>query len=97
MALPDETMVCSGHEYTAGNARFALTVEPDNAALPRAAGPSAPAPSGRPTVPSALAGELATNPFLRASGPAVKAALGMAGAQRRRGFRPSPGRRKDNF
>jgi hydroxyacylglutathione hydrolase len=80
-ALPDDTIVCSGHEYTAANARFALTIEPDNAALAARAAQAERARSiGTPTVPSALALEKATNPFLRAGDPAVKAALGMSGA-----------------
>jgi hydroxyacylglutathione hydrolase len=55
-ALPPETVVCSGHEYTAGNARFALTVEPGNAALrARAEEVFARRERGEPTVPSRLA------------------------------------------
>jgi len=80
-ALPDDTMVCSGHEYTSANARFALTIEPDSTALAeRAAQTERARAIGTPTVPSALALEKATNPFLRAGDPAVKAALGMSGA-----------------
>ena len=80
-ALPPATTVCSGHEYTLGNARFALTIEPGNAALQaRASAVQAARAEGRPTVPSRLSDELATNPFLRAHLPAVKAALGMEGA-----------------
>ncbi len=81
MALPPGTVICSGHEYTAANARFALTIEPGNAALQaRAAAVTEARAQGRPTVPSTLAEELATNPFLRAGRPEVKAALGMEGA-----------------
>ncbi|MBN2907759.1 MAG: hydroxyacylglutathione hydrolase [Rhodobacteraceae bacterium] len=77
-ALPRETWVFSGHEYTAANARFALTIEPDNPALQaRAADVDASRAEGLPTVPSQLADELATNPFLRAGLPEVKSALGM--------------------
>ncbi len=66
-ALPGETLVCCGHEYTESNARFALTVEPDNAALrARAAEAKAQRAAGRPTVPTTMAQELAANPFLRA-------------------------------
>jgi len=80
-ALPDDTMVCSGHEYTSANARFALTIEPDSTALAeRVAQTERARAIGTPTVPSALALEKATNPFLRAGDPAVKAALGMSGA-----------------
>ncbi|UFN48715.1 hydroxyacylglutathione hydrolase [Roseomonas sp. OT10] len=66
-ALPPETLVCCGHEYTISNGRFALTVEPDNAALrARFAQAEAQRARGEPTVPTTLAEELATNPFLRA-------------------------------
>lgn len=66
-ALPGETRVCCGHEYTESNARFAVTVEPDNRALAaRAAEVRRLRAAGEPTVPSTLAAELAENPFLRA-------------------------------
>lgn len=66
-ALPDDTLVCCGHEYTESNARFALTVEPDNAALvARAAEVKALRAAGKPTVPTTMAQERAANPFLRA-------------------------------
>lgn len=77
-ALPDETIVCSGHEYTAANAAFAITVEPENAVLvARKAQIDAARERGEATVPSTLASEKATNPFLRARDAAVKSALGM--------------------
>jgi hydroxyacylglutathione hydrolase len=77
-ALPAETVVYCGHEYTQSNARFALTVDPDNAALRRRAGEiDALRQQGRPTLPTTLAAELATNPFLRAGDPAIRARLGM--------------------
>ena len=80
-ALPPDTLVCSGHEYTASNARFALTIEPGNSALiSRSEAVTKAREKGVPTVPSTLAEELATNPFLRAGLPGVKAALGLAGA-----------------
>lgn len=66
-ALPPETLVCCGHEYTQSNARFALTVEPDNAALQaRAKQVDALRAEGKATVPTTIGEELATNPFLRA-------------------------------
>jgi hydroxyacylglutathione hydrolase len=66
MAMPDDTVLYCAHEYTASNARFALAVEPDNAALQaRVAEVTALRAQGRPTVPSTLAQEKATNPFLR--------------------------------
>lgn len=68
MALPDETLVYCAHEYTASNGRFALTVEPDNADLQaRMADVIAAREAGRPTVPSTIALERATNPFTRAA------------------------------
>lgn len=80
-ALPGETRVCSGHEYTQANARFALSLEPENTDLvARARAVDAARAEGRPTVPATIADERATNPFLRASDPGVKTALEMAGA-----------------
>jgi hydroxyacylglutathione hydrolase len=65
--LPAGTLVCCGHEYTMGNARFALTVEPDNAALrARAEEARRQREANQPTVPSRLGDEMAANPFLRA-------------------------------
>ena len=66
-ALPADTLVCCGHEYTQSNARFALHVDGSNAALQaRAAEVHRLRAAGRPTVPSRLQDELQTNPFLRA-------------------------------
>lgn len=80
-ALPPETLVCSGHEYTESNGRFAITIEPDNPALiSRVAAVKAARADGRPTVPSRLAEELATNPFLRAGEAGVRAAVGLPDA-----------------
>ncbi|NVO54353.1 hydroxyacylglutathione hydrolase [Rhodobacteraceae bacterium B1Z28] len=77
-ALPDDTLVCSGHEYTQSNARFALTIDPDNTALQnRAADIERARAAGEATVPSKLVLEKATNPFLRAGNPAIQAHLGM--------------------
>jgi hydroxyacylglutathione hydrolase len=79
-ALPRETLVYSGHEYTQSNARFARTIEPDNPALmSRIRDIDAARAEGRPTVPSTLEAEIATNPFLRADLPEVQEALGMSG------------------
>lgn len=95
--LPDDTSICSGHEYALANARFALTVEPGNAALrTRAEGIEAARARGEASVPSILAEERATNPFLRASEPAVKERLGMAGAPDAEVFAEIR-RRKDAF
>ena len=72
-ALPADTLVCSGHEYTLNNARWATGVDPDNAALAERAARVADARAGgRATVPSTLSEELATNPFLRAADPGCK-------------------------
>ena len=80
-ALPRETTIYCGHEYTEANARFALTVDPDNSALKRRAEEvAALRKAGRPTLPTTLAAELATNPFLRAEAPEIQANLGMTGA-----------------
>ena len=66
-ALPPETLVCCGHEYTQSNARFALTEDPANAALrARAAGVDRLRAAGQPTVPTTLGAELEENPFMRA-------------------------------
>jgi hydroxyacylglutathione hydrolase len=73
--LPDETRVYCGHEYTLANLRFAHAVEPENAALQaRIARDTATRERNQPTVPSTMADERATNPFLRAALPDVKAA-----------------------
>jgi hydroxyacylglutathione hydrolase len=96
-ALPRETLVCSGHEYTQANARFALTIEPGNAALvARAKSIDAARAGSRPTVPSTLGEELDTNPFLRAGLPEVKETLAMSGAADAEVFAEIR-RRKDHF
>ncbi|MCY3878441.1 MAG: hydroxyacylglutathione hydrolase [Rhodobacteraceae bacterium] len=80
-ALPADTLICSGHEYTSANARFALSIEADNEALiARAEDVRRAVAAGIPTVPSKLSLELATNPFLRANLPLMKAKIGMPGA-----------------
>ncbi|MGD9784767.1 MAG: hydroxyacylglutathione hydrolase [Hyphomicrobiaceae bacterium] len=80
-ALPGETAVYCGHEYTLSNGRFALTIEPDNATLQkRVAEVEVARKAGRATLPTTIAEELATNPFLRAHVPAIQQRLGMSGA-----------------
>lgn len=80
-ALPGDTQVCSGHEYTEANGRFALSLEPDNPALQdRMAQVRARRALGEATVPVPLALERATNPFLRAADPGLRRALRMEGA-----------------
>ena len=76
-ALPDETRVCCGHEYTRTNCAFARSLDPANAALAaRAEQADAQRAAGAPTVPSTLADERACNPFLRIDAPALRKALG---------------------
>ena len=80
-ALPGDTRVFSGHEYAQTNVRFALTLEPDRPELKaRAEDIARTRAVGGFTVPTTLAAERAANPFLRAGDPALKAAVGMAGA-----------------
>lgn len=80
-ALPADTLICSGHEYTAANARFAVTVDPDNDALKaRHADITSARASGEATVPSLLSLEQATNPFLRPDNAAIRAHLGLQNA-----------------
>lgn len=80
-SLPGDTVVCSGHEYTQGNARFAESLEWAPAALTsRIRQIDAARASGSFTVPSLLSDELATNPFLNADDPALARAVGLGGA-----------------
>lgn len=77
-ALPDDTKVYCGHEYTQSNVRFALSLEPGNAALQeRAKAVEALRAAGKPTVPSTIRQEKATNPFLRTHSPEIRASIGM--------------------
>lgn len=74
-ALPDDTRVCCGHEYTVDNAVFALHVDGDNPAVQaRARQARAQRAAGAPTLPARLDEERAANPFLRIDAPAVRAA-----------------------
>jgi hydroxyacylglutathione hydrolase len=80
-ALPDDTVICSGHEYTASNMRFALSLEPGHEALIlRQEDIERARAADEPTVPSTLALERKTNPFLRATDPNLKTAIGMPDA-----------------
>jgi hydroxyacylglutathione hydrolase len=76
-ALPDDTRVYCAHEYTASNARFALSVDDDPALKARAEAVFAARERGEPTVPTTIGLEKATNPFLRA--PRLAARVGAAG------------------
>ena len=77
-ALPDETLVYCAHEYTAANARFALSVDDGPGITARAKEVFAARQRGEPTVPTCIGAEKAANPFLRA--PQLKAGLGLAAA-----------------
>jgi hydroxyacylglutathione hydrolase len=80
--LPDATRLYCGHEYTLANARFAVTVDPENAALRRRmADVERLTAAGEPTLPTSIGAEKAENPFLRADDPGLMQAVGMAGAE----------------
>ncbi len=77
--MPADTTVYCAHEYTASNAKFALSVDPDNAALRAYAdGVAAKRARNEPTVPTTIGAELEANPFLRADDPKLAAAVGHA-------------------
>lgn len=97
MALPDDTTIYCGHEYTQSNARFALTIEPANSDLIlRAREIDALRAEGKSTLPTTMALEKRTNPFLRVDEPAVRDLLGMPEATRAEVFGEIR-TRKDNF
>jgi len=93
-ALPDETKVYCAHEYTAANARFALSVDDDPALKARADQVFAAREQGQPTVPTSIGVEKATNPFLRA--PAVAEKMGAGGRPPHEAF-AAVRTAKDNF
>jgi hydroxyacylglutathione hydrolase len=79
--LPDSTTIYCGHEYTLANAKFAVTVDPDNEALRQRLDEVERLRSqGRPTLPTTIGREKETNPFLRADEPELARALGLDGA-----------------
>ena len=81
-ALPPDTLVYSGHEYTTSNLKFAQSIEPDNPRLiSRGKQIAAARSAGRPTVPELLSEELATNPFLRADKAEVRKAVALEDAE----------------
>jgi hydroxyacylglutathione hydrolase len=81
MELPSETMIYCGHEYTLANARFALTVDGSNQDLvARTHEVEKLREQGKPTLPTTMALELKTNPFLRAADPEIRKNLGMESA-----------------
>lgn len=97
MALPDDTTVYCAHEYTQSNARFALSVEPQNAALvARAKEIDVKRARGEWTVPTTIALEKATNPFLRAASADLRRTIGLEAAADVDVFAETR-KRKDNF
>jgi hydroxyacylglutathione hydrolase len=96
-ALPADTLVYCGHEYTLANARFALSVDPDNTRLEaRQHAAQAQIEKGEGTIPSRLGDEIETNPFLRADTPEIASAMGLSGAAPAEVFRAVRAA-KDNF
>lgn len=96
-ALPPQTMVYSGHEYTQANGAFAVTVDTGNPALQdRIRDIASAREKGVPTVPSSLRLELDTNPFLRARDNAIRTHLGMEDTEDAEVFAEIR-KRKDNF
>jgi hydroxyacylglutathione hydrolase len=97
LAMPDDVRIYSGHNYGQQNGRFALSIEPENADLEdRIERIKKADQDGDPIVPSTIAEEKATNPFLRATRPSVKRAVGLAGADDASVFAEIR-RRKDAF
>lgn len=97
MALPDETRVYCGHEYTLSNGRFALSVEPGNAALQaRMHEVEALRANGKPTIPTTIGLEKRTNPFMRADSAEIRKVLGLEGASNVEVLAETR-RRKDSF
>ncbi|MCR9096483.1 MAG: hydroxyacylglutathione hydrolase [bacterium] len=95
--LPPETVVYCAHEYTQANARFALSVDPENADLTRRVQEiDAMRAKGLATVPTTIGVEHSTNPFLRADDPAFQRAIGMEGADPVAVFAETR-KRKDEF
>lgn len=81
MVLPDETQVYFGHEYTVSNARFAVTVDPDNAALTqRAHEVEAMRARGEFTIPTTIGLEKQTNPYMRVADVGIRKHLNLADA-----------------
>jgi len=95
--LPDETAIYFGHEYTLSNARFALTIDPDNEALQRRVTQiEEMRAEGRFTIPTMMGLEKETNPFLRAADPSIRRNLIMESKTNEEVFAEIR-KRKDNF
>ena len=96
-ALPDDTLICSGHDYLGGNGAFALSLTPqDPALLARLEEVAAKRASNSPQAMCSLALEKATNPFLRAADPAYRAAVGLGAMSAAQAFADLRGQ-KDRF
>ncbi|MFN7103624.1 MAG: hydroxyacylglutathione hydrolase [Pseudorhizobium sp.] len=96
-ALPDETAVYFGHEYTLSNARFAISIDPDNLRLQdRVREIEAARAAGRFTIPTTIRLEKETNPFLRPNDPAIRRTLLMETKSNEEVFAEIR-KRKDNF
>ena len=96
-ALPAQTVIYCSHEYTEANVAFALSVDPENPALiARAETVAALRSRNEPTIPTTMAEELATNPFLRASDKDIRAFLSLEDASDAAVFAEIRSR-KDNF
>ncbi len=96
-SLPNETRIYCGHEYTQANAKFALSVDPDNETLKaRAKEIDETRAAGRPTVPSTMGQEKATNPFIRCDDKKMAKSAGLTGKKPAEVFAEIR-RRKDNF
>lgn len=97
LRMPDDMRIYSGHNYGQSNGRFALSVDPGNPALKERIERIRQADAkGEPIVPSTIAEEKATNPFLRAREPSVKRTVGLDGADDASTF-AEVRRRKDSF
>ncbi|WP_310618433.1 hydroxyacylglutathione hydrolase [Flexibacterium corallicola] len=95
--LPPETKIYCGHEYTQANAKFALSIDPTNEKLKmRASQINELRAKGEATLPTTIAEELETNPFLRAADPAIQQSLGLEGEELAIVFAEIR-KRKDNF
>lgn len=95
--LPDDTLVYCGHEYTQSNAKFALSIDPNNEALKkRAAEVDALRIAGKATIPFPLGEDKAANPFLRADAPELASHYGLEGADPAEVF-AAIRKGKDNF
>lgn len=95
--LPDDTRVYCGHEYTQSNARFAISVDPDNETLAKRMEDITELRSKRlPTLPTTIGFEKRTNPFMRTEDPAIRKQLGMETSSDLEVFTELR-RRKDSF